>query len=167
MPTEPEPDSDFIKHEGLSFFAHLLRRVSDRLVDGFEDWYREAGIAAPVRTASTLRVLYRKGPLPVTTIAKEICQSHPLVITWIRQLKALEMVRSRSHPDDARMSIIELTELGRETARQMIQADEPIEKAYRTLFAETDGDCFAALWRIEEACREKGMAERLREAELD
>ncbi|MDG6078167.1 MarR family transcriptional regulator [Erythrobacter litoralis] len=103
-------------------------------MDGFEDWNPEAGISAPVRTASTLRVLYRKGPLPVTTIAKEICQSHPLVINWIRQLKALGMVRSRSHPRDARMSIIELTDLGRENAESMIAADEPIEKAYRALF---------------------------------
>ena len=57
MPITPEPDTDFIENEGLAFLAHLLRRVSDRLVDGFEDWYPEAGIAAPVRTASTLRIL--------------------------------------------------------------------------------------------------------------
>ena len=65
------------------------------------------------------------------------------------------------------MSIIELTNLGRETAERMIAADEPIEKAYRELFAETDADCFAALWRIEAACRKKGMAERLRDAQAD
>ncbi|MFT4955419.1 MAG: DNA-binding MarR family transcriptional regulator [Brevundimonas sp.] len=155
---------DFIRAEGLPFLAHLLRRLSDGLVAGFEEWYPGYGVLAPTRTASTMRVLYRKGPLPVMLVAQEIRQSHPLVITWIRQLLRLGLVTTTKDPSDGRKSIVALTPAGRLDAERMIAADATIERAYRSLFAEADADVFDALWRLEQACRRRGMASRLHEA---
>lgn len=164
METSADTPVDFIQQEGLPFLAHLLRRLSDRLVEGFTEWYPTQGIAAPVRTASTMRLLYRKGPMPVTVIAQEICQSHPLVITWVRQLTQLGLVEAHRDPADARKSIIALTDSGRATAVRMVEVDRAIIAAYQGLFAEAQTDCFSDLWRLEAACRNRGMASRLQEA---
>ena len=160
--SKPE-DVCFLEDEGVAFFAHLLRRVSDRLVVGFEEWYQEIGIEVPVRAASTLRVLHRTGPLPVTGIARKIDQSHPLVINRVRQLEKLCLVTTVNDASDRRVTLVALTERGSDAAASMITADKIIEAAYTKLFKDADADCFDALWRIEAACRAKDMGKRLRE----
>lgn len=165
MVNEGDSSEDFVRGEGVAFMAHILRRLSDRLVAGFEEWYPAHGVLAPVRTASTVRLLYRRGGLPVTVIAQEISQSHPLVITWIRQLERLGLVTTAKDRADGRKSIVALTAAGREDVERMLRADATITAAYRTLFEEADADIFDALWRLEEACRSRGMGERLRAAE--
>ena len=164
MTRYPGAESRFIEEEGIAFFAHVLRRVSDRLVAGFEEWYKEIGIDVPVRTASTMRALHRLGPLPVTVIATHIDQSHPLVITRVRQLEKLKFATTVGDQSDGRIRLVALTERGSKAAARMVAADRVIEEAYRNLFREADAECFDALWRIETACRAKGMGQRLREA---
>lgn len=165
MAHENESAADFVQQEGVPFMAHILRRVSDRLVSGFEEWYPHHGVIAPVRTASTVRLLYRKGGLPVTVIAQQICQSHPLVINWVRQLSRLGLVFTSKDALDGRKSIVALTPAGREDVERMLRADATIAAAYRSLFEEADADIFAALWRLEAACKRVGMGDRLRAAE--
>lgn len=167
MVEESSDEQDFVHGEGVPFMAHILRRLSDRLVAGFEEWYPAHGVLAPVRTASTVRLLYRKGGLPVTAIAQEISQSHPLVITWIRQLTRLGLVTTTKDSRDGRKSIVTLTEEGREDVERMLHTDTTIEAAYHSLFMESEADIFDALWRLEAACKRCGMADRLRAAEPD
>src|SRR5690242_12562275 len=66
---EHDPTNDFIRRQGPAFLAHLLRRLSDELVRGADDWYPQVGVAAPPRTASTLLALDERGPLGVTEIS--------------------------------------------------------------------------------------------------
>ncbi|QBX38084.1 MarR family transcriptional regulator [Brevundimonas sp. S30B] len=165
MAREPDKAADFVQSEGVPFLAHLLRRLSDRLVDGFSDWYPQYGVLAPVRTASTMRLLYRRGGLPVTVIAQEIHQSHPLAISWIKQLSQLGLVSAARDPSDGRKSIITLTQTGRKDVERMLKADAIILAAYEDLFCEADADVFEALWRLEAACRRQGMGDRLRAAQ--
>ena len=99
MKTKPPPleDSslqmdDFIARQGPAFLAHLLRRLSDELIQGAALWYPTVGVTAPPRTISTLIALDDLGPLGVTELATLLRQSHPLVITWIRELTSLSFV---------------------------------------------------------------------------
>lgn len=158
---EPMPLADFIQSEGISFLAHVLRRLSDEFVQGCEQWYPRFGLVAPPRTASTLHLLLKQGPRAVTEIADALCQSHPLVITWIRQLKELDLVRTTVDLDDRRRTIVALTERGTTEAERMLQADLVIEKAYGTLLTDANAPVFDALWRIEAANRERSFLDRL------
>lgn len=157
----PEPPDDFVRSEGQSFLAHLLRRLSDQFVRGCEQWYPQFGLTAPPRTASTLHLLYRRGARSVTEIAADIRQSHPLVITWIRQLTRLGLVRSLSDPSDKRRTVIVLTEAGLAEARRMLKADKIIEKAYRQLMQDADAELFENLFRIDKACQVRSFYDRL------
>jgi MarR family transcriptional regulator, organic hydroperoxide resistance regulator len=152
---------DFIRAQGPAFLAHLLRRISDELVQGAIDWYPKAGVIAPPRTASTLLALDARGPLGVTTLAVLLRQSHPLVITWIRQLEALGLVETLADPGDRRRSVIALTRKGRAEVKRLREALVPMEQASRELLDAAAPGMFDALWRIEQACRDQPFAQRL------
>lgn len=153
--------TDFIEDEGLSFLAHLMRRLSDEFVRGCAEWYPTAGMISPPRCASTLHALDRFGPLGITDIAREISQSHPLAIRWVRQLMALELVETKTDTSDKRRTIVTLTAAGEAEMTRSRLADAVIEQAYRNLMREADAPVFEALWRIERACRAKPFEERL------
>ncbi len=55
------PTQDFVKQQGLSYLAHLLRRISDELVEGVENWSAGSGLRSPARTRSTLMALSTHG----------------------------------------------------------------------------------------------------------
>ena len=78
-----EREPDFVRTLGLPFMAHLLRRISDRMVADAGAFEAGLGIKAPPRTASTMLLLRSCGPQSVTGIAAQLRQSHPLVITWV------------------------------------------------------------------------------------
>jgi DNA-binding MarR family transcriptional regulator len=156
--------TDFIRGEGLPFFAHLLKRLSDEFVRGCAEWYPDAGLQTPPRCASTVRALFRRGPLSVTELAGTIRQSHPLAINWVRELKKLGLVETASDPDDGRRTLVRLTEAGLREAERCIATDAVIEQAYSDLMKEADAEVFDALWRMEALCRAVPFEERLRVA---
>jgi DNA-binding MarR family transcriptional regulator len=156
---------DFIREKGPAFLAHLLRRVSDELVRGASEWYPEAGVDAPPRTTSTLLALDEYGPLGVTEIANLLRQSHPLVISWIRQLDEAGFVRSRADAKDGRRTVIGLTAKGGAEVARLREALVSMEQASRQLMDDAAPGLFEALARMDEACRLLPFAQRLRTAQ--
>lgn len=154
--------SDFIHQQGPAFLAHLLRRLSDELVRGANEWYPEVGVTAAPRTASTLLVLAEKGPLGVTEIADLLRQSHPLVITWIRQLKADGFIRSRADSKDQRRTVLLLTAKGTAEVARLRKALVTMGSVSQQLMDEAAPHLFDALWRIEQSCRRTPFSQQLR-----
>jgi DNA-binding MarR family transcriptional regulator len=153
---------DFIQQQGPAFLAHLLRRLSDELVRGATQWYPEVGVTAPPRTASTLLALSDHGALGVTEIAGLLRQSHPLVISWIKQLKAAALIRSRPDIHDGRRAVIALTAKGTAEVARLRKALKLMETASTQLMDNAAPGLFDALWRMEEDCRNNTFAAQLR-----
>jgi DNA-binding MarR family transcriptional regulator len=163
MATEYNGRDDFIRGQGLPFLAHLLRRISDLMVSEAGDWEdEELGVRAPPRTASTMLLLAEQGPQSVTQIAEKLRQSHPLVISWLRQLEKLAFVKSSTDPADARRTLVALTPTGRAEARRMAEGSEKIGRAYAKLLREADADVHEALWRVHDLLRQGRLAALLR-----
>ena len=156
---------DFVRSQGLTYLAHVMRRVSDEFVKSFDQWYPDVGMKAPARTRSTLLALRQHGSLGVVELSDLLSQSHPLVITWLRQLTALGMIRMQTDPSDRRRTVVTLTPRGEAEAKKGSYSAKVAEVAYKRLLQETDAEMvFEAIWRMEEACRRKPFIERLREA---
>jgi DNA-binding MarR family transcriptional regulator len=153
---------DFVQAEGVFFLAHILRRLSDEIIEGCVSWYANMGLDVPPRTASTLHLLYRRGAQSVTEMASALRQSHPLAIQWIRQLTALGLIETTKDDNDRRRTIVSLTAQGTTMAERLIGAHESFEAAYIQLVRDAGADPFDGLWRMENALRERSMAERLR-----
>lgn len=155
-------DEDFIRRQGPAFLAHLLRRLSDELVRGADAWSPGVGVTAPPRTTSTLLALDEHGPLGVTEISMLLRQSHPLVINWIKQLKAQGLVKTRADKSDRRRTVVALTARGASEIRHIRKALVCMGKTSQALMDEAAPGLFAALWRMEQACRRESFADRLR-----
>lgn len=164
MPVIDEDDvsQDFIRRQGPAFLAHLLRRISDELVRGADDWSPEAGVSAPPRTTSTLLALDEYGPSGVVELAKLLRQSHPLVITWIKQLRDHGLIKTRTDADDRRRTVVALTAKGEAEVRQIRKALTRMAETSQALMDEAAPGLFEALWRMEQACRHASFADRLR-----
>jgi DNA-binding MarR family transcriptional regulator len=156
------PESDFVRTLGLPFLAHLLRRLSDRMVAEAGDFEDRLGIRAPPRTASTMLMLRIQGPKSVTEISEQLRQSHPLVISWIKQLSAHGLVTRSSDPVDRRRTLVALTPAGEEEAARMAAASPVIGEAYGTVLAEADAHVFDALWRLHDLLVRGRLTEELR-----
>ena len=155
--------NDFIRRQGPAFLAHLLRRLSDELVHGAEQWYPQVGVTAPPRTTSTLLALDECGPLGITEISALLRQSHPLVINWIKQLKAAGFIDMRADPADGRRTVVVLARKGVAEVRRLRRALLGMGKVSQALLDEAAPGLFEALWRMEHACRGKSFVQRLQE----
>lgn len=155
---------DFIRGQGPAYLAHLLRRLSDELVRGADAWYPEAGVTVPPRTTSTLLALDEHGPLSVTEISALLRQSHPLVINWIKQLKAQGLIRTRIDKRDRRRTVVTLTAKGVGEVRHLRKALVRMGEASQALMDEAAPGLFHALWQMEQACRHESFEQRLRNA---
>ncbi len=165
MPANEEGmGEDFIHRQGPAYLAHLLRRLSDELVRGADAWYPEVGVTTPPRTTSTLLALDEHGPLGITEISTLLRQSHPLVISWIRQLQGQGFVKTGFDKQDRRRTVVALTAKGVAEVRQLRKALVRMGKASQALMDEAGPGLFQALWRMEQACRREPFAERLRES---
>ncbi len=160
-----EAQDDFIESLGPAFLAHLLRRISDELVEADRQWHAEAGIANPPRTSSTLLALDAHGPMAVTELAATLRQSHQLVMQWIRALQAADLVVTSRDPGDARRSIVALTARGRRQLRALRQTIAAVERATRSLLDEVAPGLDAKLWALEHALRREAFVDRIRGAD--
>lgn len=154
--------SDFIRSLGPAFLAHLLRRISDELVEADRLWHLEQDIANPPRTSSTLLALDTMGPMSVTELAARLRQSHQLAQQWVTDLRARGLVRSASDPNDARRSVISLTPKGRREVAKLRQAIAPIEVATQALLDEISPGLLDSLWLVEGSLRTTPFIDRIR-----
>lgn len=153
---------DFIHMQGLPFLAHVLARLRNYLMRGYDEWMPEAGFKAPPKTHSTLQAIRLHGPIGVTDIAVLTRQSHPLVIRWVNQLKTRGLVEGRIDESDARRTVLTLTRAGRAEAEVQDSARIIIARVLDRLMEENDAQVYDALWRIEAACRREPIIDRLR-----
>jgi DNA-binding MarR family transcriptional regulator len=153
--------TDFIQQQGPAFLAHLLRRLADELVQGAADWYPTVGVTAPPRTISTLLALDQYGSLGVTELAALLRQSHPLVITWIKDLTQLSLVKSSGDPADRRRTLVSLTRKGRNELVRIREALAVMEQASTELLRLAGADALAMLWTMERNCQELSFLQRL------
>src|SRR5689334_23213318 len=103
---------DFVDDLGPAFVAHRLRRLSDRIVDDIADAMRLEGLTVPPRSASTILLLAKMGPMGPVDIGRTLRFSHPLMVRALRVLEELGLVRALDHDGDQRRRLVELTDRG-------------------------------------------------------
>jgi MarR family 2-MHQ and catechol resistance regulon transcriptional repressor len=61
---------------------------------------------------AVLEALLHKGPLPVNTLGKKVLLTSGSITTAIDRMTQKNLVRRTPHPDDGRISLVELTPIG-------------------------------------------------------
>lgn len=146
-----KPSGDFVETLGTTFLAHILKRVSDRLITAEEEWYAAHGFTMSPRTASMLFALDRFENLAITQLADLLHQSHQLSQRWVKELVALGLVETGTDPGDARRTLVGLTKAGRQETGRLKSATAEIENAVNVLLEEHSPGLFESLWTLERA----------------
>jgi len=157
-------DEDFVRSLGPAFLPHMLRRLSDMMVDGGMEWARRNPTLPPLRTHSTMFALEQHGELSVTQLAALLRQSHPHALQWVAALEKLGLVARARDPADARRSMLRLTDSGISSMPLIHHARAVNEQVTRRLTAELGDDLWDALRRLEALLDERPHVVRMVEA---
>src|SRR5688572_11725723 len=100
----------------------VQRFASSRKLDAVHA--EQAGIDLRLAAYGVLGKVIAHGPVDLSTLARA---AHMAPNALSRQVKLLEdggLIVRRTHPDDARVSVVEVTELGRDAHRRMHEAND-------------------------------------------
>ncbi len=145
---------------GDAFLGGRAQRLADLISQQGDELFRSAGIAVPVRCASTLLYLRQDGPSSLVQIAKALDESHQLTAKRMALLDTLSLVSCEDDPNDRRRRIFALTRKGKREARLVQARCELAQKIFEQLNRELAvqlGDALDAAWA---ALTEKSMLAR-------
>jgi DNA-binding MarR family transcriptional regulator len=157
-------DEDFVRSLGPAFLPHMLRRLSDLMVDGGTEWTKQNPAMPPLRTHSTMFALEQNGQLSVTQLAALLRQSHPLVLQWVGALEKRGLVERHCDPQDRRRTMLRLTANGASVMPAIHHARAVNEQVTRCLTQELGDDLWERLRRAEALLRERPYIVRMTSA---
>lgn len=157
-------NDNIVRTLGPAFLPHMLRRLSDLLVDGGMEWARRKPALPPLRTHSTMFALEQHGELSVTELATLLRQSHPLALQWVTALEKLGLVGRHRDPTDARRTMLRLTEEGIASMPAINYARAVNERTVRRLTEELGTDLWGVLGQLEELLDDRPYFRRVIDA---
>ncbi|MBE9064108.1 MarR family winged helix-turn-helix transcriptional regulator [cf. Phormidesmis sp. LEGE 11477] len=105
---------DFYTQVGKVAIGSRLRRLSEALTEDAAEVYSLYSVPADPRWFPVLYVLAEQESSTVTEIAKAIGHSHPSVSQIVKQMKAKGLVSTEKSEQDARVSVIRLSNTGKQ-----------------------------------------------------
>ena len=100
---------DIIKQLGSLALASRLKRLSDALMQGVEQLYREQEVTFHPRWFPVAYLLKQKSPMAVTEIAEALGMTHPAVNQTAAQMTRHGLLLSRKDKKDERRRLLSLS----------------------------------------------------------
>ena len=123
---DPDPPMDHRNQiaAGLSKLGMFLRT---------RDWRRAEQCGLTATQTRVLACLVQRGPMRISHLADEIGVRQPTASDSARALLRKNLIERRVDPEDARASLIHLTDPGRATARALDQSPDVLLDAIESL----------------------------------
>lgn len=154
---------DFFERAGKMAIGSRLRVLTETLTHDAASIYGLYGIDIKPKWFPVFYSLTDEQPKSVTSIAKEIGQSHPSVSTIVKEMIRSGVIMEVDEKNDRRCTLITLSEYGKCLAQDLIAQLRDVERAVEQISSECDNDLWAALADWEKALRRKSILERVRE----
>ncbi len=154
---------DFYERTGKMAIGRRLRVLTETLTRNASCIYGLYGIEIKPKWFPVFYSLTDEQPKSVTSIAKEIGQSHPSVSTIVKEMIKAEIITEVDCDTDRRCTLITLTEYGKSLSQELIAELRDVERAVEQISAECDNDLWAAIADWERALGRKSLLERVRE----
>lgn len=153
---------DIIQSLGPLAIASRLKRLSDRLMKDAELIYRKEGLPFQPRWFATFYLLWKKAPIGITEIARELGVTHPAVNQIAGDLEKAGLLVSLRDREDDRRRLLSLSPQGKELIARLLPVWQDIEEAARDLLDTHAPNLLGDLDRVENALDEKEMSRRVR-----
>ncbi len=104
-----ETKHDFVSELGYLSLAVRLKRISDQMMHGARQLYKQQGLDIEPNWYLIFRLLEKRGSLSITEIGEELGFSHPSVISIVKKMRDKGFLTCAADPDDSRRQLIKLS----------------------------------------------------------
>jgi DNA-binding MarR family transcriptional regulator len=143
-----------------TFLGRLSEQLSELIEQQSAEVFKRAGIVIPVKSSSLLRAIATLGPVSVAELVRALDRSHQLIQQKMPKLLTLGLVSRRPDPDDQRVSLIEITDKGREQLRLFETLAPEFDRAYAEI-EEDAGPVFEGIGRAIDALTSRSLIDRI------
>lgn len=152
---------DIVRELGELALATRLRRLSERLLGGVDELYRELGQPFEGRWFGLVQALSREDGRGVVELAGELGLSHTAVAQLLRELEAAGWTERHADPADARRQLILLTRTGRQRVKRLEPVWQAVRRATAALLDEEAPELLARLEALEANLERVPLADRM------
>lgn len=154
---------DFFERTGKMAIGSRLRVLTETLTRDAASIYGLYGIDLKPKWFPVFYSLTDEQPKSVTSIAKEIGQSHPSVSIIIKEMTKAGLVEEVDDSADRRCTPMTLTEYGKSLSQELIVQLRDVERAVEQISSECDNDLWKAIADWEQAFSRKSLKQRVKE----
>lgn len=143
-----------------TFLGRLSEQLSDLIEQQSAQVFKRAGLVIPVKSSSLMMAIATLGPVSVADLGRALDRSHQLVQQKIPKLVTLGLVARQPDPDDQRITLIEITDRGREQLALLDSLDGAFERAYAEMEQDA-GPVFDGIKRAIKSLKARPLIERM------
>lgn len=126
-----------------------LRRLSDRFAEDAAKIYKLYDVEIEPTWFPVFYVLSQKENAAVTEIAQIIGRSHAFVSQIVREMGKRGLVTTEKHSQDARVSVVQLSDAGKQVIPNLEQQCHDVNQAVEELLLESQHDLWNAILEVE------------------
>jgi DNA-binding MarR family transcriptional regulator/GNAT superfamily N-acetyltransferase len=153
---------DYINELGSLALASRLKRLSDLLVHGVTEIYKEAGLDFETRWFPVTHYLSVHGPSPLTTISKALNQSHPAVVQVAGSMENKGLIARQRKTSDGRINMLSLTAKGKKLVKELSVIWNDIQEAVDDLLKQSSDNLLLQISQLEHALARQDIYNRVK-----
>lgn len=143
-----------------TFLGRLSEQLSELIEQQSAEVFKRAGLVIPVKSSSLMGAIATLGPVSVADLGRALDRSHQLIQQKIPKLVKLELVTRQPDPEDQRVTLIAITDKGREQLALLDNLDGEFERAYAEMEQDA-GPVFDTIKRAIKSLQAQPLAERM------
>ncbi|MFK0300106.1 MarR family winged helix-turn-helix transcriptional regulator [Brevundimonas sp. NPDC090276] len=143
-----------------TYLGRLSEQLSELIEQQSAEVFRRAGLVIPVKSSSLMMAIAKLGPVSVADLGRALDRSHQLIQQKIPKLVKLELVIRQPDPEDQRVTLIAITDRGREQLALLDGLDGAFERAYAGM-EEDAGPVFDGIKRAVQSLKARPLVERM------
>lgn len=143
-----------------TYLGRLSEQLSELIEQQSAEVFRRAGLVIPVKSSSLMGAIATLGPVSVADLGRALDRSHQLIQQKIPKLVKLELVMRQPDPEDQRVTLIAITEKGREQLSLLDSLDGAFERAYAEMEQDA-GPVFDGIKRAITSLRSRPLIDRM------
>jgi DNA-binding MarR family transcriptional regulator/N-acetylglutamate synthase-like GNAT family acetyltransferase len=154
---------DFYSQIGKVALGSRLRRLSETFMEDAAKIYALYETNLDPKWFPVFYVLSHQESASITEIAQKIGHSHPSVSQIVKEMSKKELVNIDKSVEDARVSIVKLSNIGKQRLPNLEQQQLDVTQVVEDLLAEMQHDLWKAIEEIEFLLANKSFFDRVKE----
>jgi DNA-binding MarR family transcriptional regulator/N-acetylglutamate synthase-like GNAT family acetyltransferase len=154
---------DFYSQIGKVALGSRLRRLSETFMEDAAKIYALYETNLDPKWFPVFYVLSHQKSASITEIAQKIGHSHPSVSQIVKEMSKKELVNIDKSVEDARVSIVKLSNIGKQRLPNLEQQQLDVTQVVEDLLAEMQHDLWKAIEEIEFLLANKSFFDRVQE----